>query len=87
MKNLYYYQNLHRIKDILYQYGIPATRVKPQADLAHDLGLRSPEKLSLILDIEDALHTDVLFDDPDGLKTVHDILHNLELKQTVCAES
>lgn len=87
MKNLYYYQNLHRIKGILYQYGIPSARVKPQADLAHDLGLRNLEKLSLILDIEEALHTDILFDDPDGLKTVHDILYNLELKQTVYAAS
>lgn len=86
MENLYYYQNLHKIKDILFQYGIPATRVKPQADLAHDLGLRNPEKLSLILDIEDALHTDILFDDPDGLRTIHDILHNLDRKQIVGAE-
>jgi acyl carrier protein len=87
MENLYYYQNLHRIKSILYQYGISASRVKPQADLAHDLGLRSPEKLSLILDIEDALHTDVVFEDPERLKTVHDILYNLERKRTICAES
>jgi hypothetical protein len=86
MENLYYYQNLHKIKDILFQYGVPATRVKPQADLAHDLGLRNPEKLSLILDIEDALHTDILFDDPDGLRTIHDILHNLDRKQIACAE-
>lgn len=87
MKNLYYYQNLHRIKGILYQYGIPSARVKPQADLAHDLGLRNLEKLSLILDIEEALHTDILFDDPDGLKTIHDILYNIELRHTVYAES
>jgi acyl carrier protein len=87
MKNLYYYRNLHWIKDILYQYGISSARVKPQADLAHDLGLRNPEKLSLILDIEEALHTDIVFEDPDGLKTIHDILYNLELKQMVYAES
>jgi hypothetical protein len=85
MKKLFYYQNLNRIKAVLSLYGIASARVKPETDLVHDLGFRNLEKLSLMLEIEEALHAESLFDGPDGMKTIDDILLNIEKKHLVPA--
>jgi acyl carrier protein len=54
--------------------------IKPEHELAADLGIDSPKALQLLMDLEDALKIEISEDDAGRLNTVKDILAYVEQK-------
>jgi acyl carrier protein len=54
--------------------------IKPESELAADLGIDSPKALQLLMDIEDALKIEIGEEDAARMNTVKDILAYVEKK-------
>ena len=56
--------------------------IKPEQELAADLGIDSPKGLQLLMDLEDKLHIEIGDDDAARMNTVNDILTYVAAKET-----
>jgi len=70
-----YNQNWRRIKSILSRYGVTRDKMRPKADLTHDLGFRFYDRASLAMDLEAELHKRVDVDNVYQLRTLNDLVH------------
>jgi acyl carrier protein len=55
--------------------------IKPEQELAADLGIDSPKGLQLLMDLEDKLHIEIGDDDAARMNTVNDILTYVAAKE------
>lgn len=58
--------------------GMAPEHVRPDMDLAADLGIDSPKALTLLVDLEEALDTEISDEDAARMETVADVLAFVE---------
>ena len=56
--------------------------IKPEQELAADLGIDSPKGLQLLMDLEEKLHIEIGDDDAARMNTVNDILTYVAAKES-----